>query len=221
MLLPSILKSVFTICVAAAFLLTTVESYGCTQCSKDQCSTMPSKTCHTSQACFSRKEELKASGQVIRGPYQEKGCSPGVCTPLAFSATMGNKTTFSYNYQCCHSEQCNKKDVPMPVDSKVNGVVCPACYNETGLGCDPVFLHCTGKETKCAEVVGVVRINDINIFGLFALGCATESACNLHLNILGNIEIRTKCKGTSSGSSPLKSVSSATLASLFLLKVLL
>ncbi|XP_063101327.1 protein RoBo-1-like isoform X3 [Cavia porcellus] len=127
--LPSTLKSIFTFCVSAAFLLSTVESYTCTQCFSDECTSNPSKTCETSQGCFSHKEVLEFTEQS-GGLYQVKGCSPGACTPLAFSATLGNKMTFSYNRQCCDSEQCNKEDIPMsPVDSKLNGIVCPACLS--------------------------------------------------------------------------------------------
>ncbi|XP_063101326.1 protein RoBo-1-like isoform X2 [Cavia porcellus] len=119
--LPSTLKSIFTFCVSAAFLLSTVESYTCTQCFSDECTSNPSKTCETSQGCFSHKEVLEFTEQS-GGLYQVKGCSPGACTPLAFSATLGNKMTFSYNRQCCDSEQCNKEDIPRRLQEGTVGI---------------------------------------------------------------------------------------------------
>lgn len=34
-------------------------------------------------------------------------CSEDECTELAFSTTLGGQRTFSYDHQCCYSEQCN------------------------------------------------------------------------------------------------------------------
>ncbi|XP_023556761.1 protein RoBo-1-like [Octodon degus] len=219
MLPPSTLKTLFTICIFTAFQLTTVECYECTSCSIGECVFNPS-TCKTSKACFSRRQELTTSG-VLSGLAQEKGCSSGSCTPLAFSATLGEKYAFSYDHRCCQSKQCNKEDIALSRDSKPNGIECPACFTDDDPICDPDPLKCRGAETKCVVVTGKGTDSSARSRELFGMGCATESACNLDMTVMGAVKIRTKCKATSSGSPALTPITSAMLASLFLLKVLL
>ncbi|XP_045333492.1 protein RoBo-1-like [Leopardus geoffroyi] len=116
---------------------------------------------------------------------------------MMFSATLGDNQTFVYNHQCCQDELCNQGNFQVPQkSSKPNGIKCPACYNVHDISCDPVLLTCTGTETKCVEVIGI----DNPIFFIFAMGCATETACNLkNISILNNIKIRTYCVEQSGG----------------------
>ncbi|XP_033623859.1 protein RoBo-1 isoform X2 [Fukomys damarensis] len=221
MLWPSNLKTVFALCVSLAFLVTTVESYECISCSGGQCRSNPTATCTTSQGCFSLQQELNISGQQIL-LAQDKGCSSGACSALAFSVTLGEKRAFRYDRRCCDGQRCNKENVTLSLkSSKPNGIECPACYNATGLSCTPVQLQCTGEETKCIEVVGTVTVNRIPYFALFGMGCATASACQLDLSVLNGTSVRSYCAGPNSGSPPLMSIISAILPGLFLLKVLL
>ncbi|XP_077706109.1 protein RoBo-1-like [Canis aureus] len=145
----------------------------------------------------------QASPQVVHHAGQtEKGSSYNMlerkvvlqaskCVPRTFSATLGDNQTFRYNYQCCQEELCSQGDFQVPQKSSVpNGIKCPACYNVYDISCDPVLLACTGTETKHVEVIGI----DSPIFMIFAMGCATETVCNLrNINILNNIKIHTNC----------------------------
>ncbi|KFO37850.1 Protein RoBo-1 [Fukomys damarensis] len=197
------------------------ESYECISCSGGQCRSNPTATCTTSQGCFSLQQELNISGQQIL-LAQDKGCSSGACSALAFSVTLGEKRAFRYDRRCCDGQRCNKENVTLSLkSSKPNGIECPACYNATGLSCTPVQLQCTGEETKCIEVVGTVTVNRIPYFALFGMGCATASACQLDLSVLNGTSVRSYCAGPNSGSPPLMSIISAILPGLFLLKVLL
>ncbi|XP_047587775.1 protein RoBo-1-like [Lutra lutra] len=192
----STLKSLLTICVLAVWVSSIVESYKCTSCSINACSADTRRTCETSQSCFGYKQELRTSGKLLQY-VEERGCSSSKCVPRTFSATLGNNQTFGYNHQCCQDELCNQRDFQVPQKSLLpNGIKCPACYNVYDISCDPVLLDCTGAETKCVEVIGI----DGYIFMIFAMGCATETACNLkNVTILNNIKIRTYCREKSNG----------------------
>ncbi|XP_042760991.1 protein RoBo-1-like [Panthera onca] len=192
----SALKSLLTTCVLAALVSSIVESYKCTSCSLNACSADMETTCEASQSCFRYKQELRTKGELLQY-VEEKGCSSSNCVPRMFSATLGDNQTFVYNHQCCQDELCNQGNFQVPQkSSKPNGIKCPACYNVHDISCDPVLLTCTGTETKCVEVIGI----DNPIFLIFAMGCATETACNLkNISILNNIKIRTYCVEQSAG----------------------
>nr|XP_011708671.1 protein RoBo-1-like isoform X2 [Macaca nemestrina] len=215
MSLSSSLKSLLTVCVLAAFVASTVESYKCVQCDQ-QCD--EEKTCDSSHGCFSKKSEFNMTGQQ---PYTilQKGCSSSKCEPRAFSATLGVNHTYGYGYQCCQAEKCNKADFQVArKSSDPNGITCPACYNGQGATCQPSDLACKGEETKCLNFTGTV--NDTIL--LFGMGCATETACNLKdVETINYIKIRTYCVGSSNGSPQLMSIISSILTALFLLKVLI
>lgn len=215
----SILKSLLLVCVFTAFAISTVESYYCVRssCVNGGCAPDPQR-CEASKGCFNRVQDFKTSVKSQDIIMQEKGCAENTCTNLAFSATLGDKWTFDYEEQCCGAEQCNKEDIKLPhPSSKANGVECPACYNEQAMSCNPVPLKCTGAQTKCVEVIGTVSTNTVSQLALYGMGCATETACNLSMNVLGTVKIRTFCK---SGSPPLMSMSSI-LTGLLLLKIMI
>ncbi|XP_033621574.1 protein RoBo-1 [Fukomys damarensis] len=151
---------------------------------------------------------------------QNKGCSSGACSALAFSVTLGDKRAFRYDRRCCDGQRCNKENVTLSLkSSKPNGIECPACYNATGLSCTPVQLQCTGEETKCIEVVGTASFLGVSLFSPLGMGCATASACQLDLSIMYGLYVRSSCRN--SGNLPLISMASAILPGLFLLEVLL
>ncbi|XP_051695433.1 protein RoBo-1 [Oryctolagus cuniculus] len=209
---------VITTCILTTFLFSTVESYKCTECSPLQCTSGLQATCEATQGCFHYKQEFNESGKVQQSS-QEKGCSSNTCTPLAFSATLGNERTFGYDLQCCSSELCNQKDVFVSQKSPdPNGVKCPACYSEESVFCGTTDLPCTGRETKCVEVVATA----FDGLAMYGMGCATENACNLKgQQVLSGIKIWTRCIDPSSGGPALLSATSSMLSSLFLLKVFL
>ncbi|XP_030872387.1 protein RoBo-1-like isoform X1 [Gorilla gorilla gorilla] len=220
MSLSSSLKSLLTVCVLAAFVSSTVvESYKCAQCELEECNNGNKKTCDSSHGCFSEKRELNATGQQPLSILLRKGCSSSKCDPKAFSATLGDKLTFGYGYQCCQAEECNKADFQVArKSSEPNGITCPACYNDQGFTCQPTDLACKGEEKKCLEFVGTVN----GAQPVFGMGCATETACNLKdMKVTNDVRIHTYCVGSSSGSPQLTSIISSILTALFLLKVLL
>ncbi|XP_037673794.1 protein RoBo-1-like [Choloepus didactylus] len=214
--LSSTLKSLLTICVLADFAFSTVGNYKCAVCFRNSCIDDEQRTCEASHGCFNHKQELKLPGQ---SPIliQEKGCSLHECVPLSFTASLGNKL-LGYGIQCCQEELCNKGDIQVSQNSSVpNGVICPACYIEDDVSCEPVPLACTGTETKCIEVFGSVFPG----VAVFAQGCATETACNLKkMSIMDTTMIHTSCRNHGSGSSQWYPLSHQ-LISFFLLKVLL
>ncbi|XP_049730574.1 protein RoBo-1-like [Elephas maximus indicus] len=211
----STLKSLLITCVLAAFAFSTAWSYNCESCSSNPCS--PDQTCEATQGCFNNKQQLQSLGDVLNSK-QSKGCNQKECTSLAFTASLGNGYTFWYDHRCCHSEKCNKDDISGPQKSSdPNGVKCYACYTDQNISCDPVPLTCTGTETKCAVIIGTVG----PYFAAFAMGCTTESACQLNATVLDNIDIRTYCIDPISGNPPLMPIISSMLTGLFLLNVLL
>ncbi|XP_053429321.1 protein RoBo-1-like isoform X2 [Nycticebus coucang] len=214
---PRSLKTLLAICVFMAFVFSTVETYTCIQCSLGECNT-EKQTCETSQGCFSNKQELNTSG-VREGLWEEKGCSSSKCSPLFFSATLGNGKTFGFGRQCCEAEQCNQGHLQVSQKSSdLNGVQCPACYNENDPSCTPTTLACRGTEIKCVQVIGTAQKSLI----LFAMGCATESACGLQgEEVVKNTNIYTYCMGPASGGPPPAPLIPSVLTGLLLLKTLL
>ncbi|XP_059862715.1 protein RoBo-1-like isoform X1 [Delphinus delphis] len=215
--LSSIPKSLLTTCVLTTLVFSSVEGYQCVNCSTYTCSTNPQTTCETSQSCFSYKQELRTSGQLLQF-FEEKGCSSSSCVPLVLSASLGDNHTFGYKRQCCQDELCNRGELQVPQKfPNPNGIKCPACYNEDDISCEPVLLTCTGAETKCLTVIGQAG----PFLAVFAMGCATETACNLkNTRLLNNIKLHTYCV-ESNGTPQVTSITSSILTGLFLLKVLL
>nr|XP_040129491.1 protein RoBo-1 [Ictidomys tridecemlineatus] len=218
----STLRSLPTLCIFMALVFSSVESYTCTECTGNACQSKP-ETCEASQGCFNNKQQFSQPG-ISPIITQDKGCFSRACTPLSFSATVRTGWTFVYENQCCKSEQCNKADIQLsPVSKEENGIVCPACFSDNGTFCTPQPLKCTGAETKCVEVTGKGVFNGFSSLTMSAMGCATESACNLKdINVIQTpTNIWTKCENPISESSQLTPIISSTLTSLLLLKVLL
>uniref|UniRef100_A0A8C9B2Y2 UPAR/Ly6 domain-containing protein n=1 Tax=Phocoena sinus TaxID=42100 RepID=A0A8C9B2Y2_PHOSS len=157
------------------------------------------------------------AGQLLQF-FEEKGCSSSSCVPLVLSASLGDNKTFGYKRQCCQDELCNQRELQVPQKSpNPNGIKCPACFNEDDISCEPVLLTCTGAEAKCLTVIGQVG----PFLAVFAMGCATETACNLkNTSLLNNIKLHTYCV-ESNGTPQVTSITSSILTGLFLLKVLL
>ncbi|XP_006984977.1 protein RoBo-1-like isoform X1 [Peromyscus maniculatus bairdii] len=218
----SVLKSLLAVCICTHLSVSSVESYACDnrKCYNGRCESNPK--CQSTKGCFFHVQELKEQNNPFGSlKIKDISCSEDECTELAFSTTLGGQRTFSYDHQCCYTEQCNtmsKRDDPFPSSKpQPNGVECPACYSEDGK-CEPVPLKCTGLETKCVVVFGTALIKGPVCSIIRGMGCATETACGLqNLTILENAKIETFC---SSESPPLRSFSSA-LTCLFLIKALL
>ncbi|KAG8504568.1 Protein RoBo-1, partial [Galemys pyrenaicus] len=197
----SALKNLITTYVLTTLIFGTVETYKCISCLSGQCTDGVQTTCETSQGCFSYRQSSES--------FNEKGCSSSSCDPLTISASLGNNISFGYVHKCCQTDQCNQEDIKVPrIPSDSNGVTCPACYTVETVYCDYVLLSCTGAETKCIQIIGSAN----HKLAFFAMGCATETACNLNnLTVLNNIDVRIYCADQSSGSPPLTSITSSIL----------
>ncbi|XP_037057108.1 protein RoBo-1-like isoform X2 [Peromyscus leucopus] len=154
----SVLKSLLAVCICTHLSVSSVESYACDnrKCYNGRCESY--QKCQSTKGCFFHVQELKESNNPFGSlKIKEISCSEDECTELAFSTTLGGQRTFSYDHQCCYTEQCNtmsKRDDSFPSSQpQPNGVECPACYSEDGK-CEPVPLKCTGLETKCVVVFG-------------------------------------------------------------------
>lgn len=197
-----VLKCLLTVCIISHLSVSSTESYGCIRktCFDGRCLPNTTSSCEFSKGCFSQLQEFAVPLLLLNQRIEQRGCSEDSCTELAFSATLGIDWMFSYNHQCCYSEQCNNKPINVsPLSLQPNGVECPTCYSELGT-CRPVSLKCTGAQTTCVNVTGQgTREDSIKIH---AMGCATQTACNLkNVIILNNIQIDTSCV---TGSPPLR-----------------
>ncbi|XP_051023796.1 protein RoBo-1-like [Acomys russatus] len=191
----SVLKSLLAACVVTEFAVSFVESFTCANSVSINGVYTPYDACETFQACFNQTQELKMPELARSQKFQQKGCATDECTDLAFSATLGGQRTFRYDQQCCTTDKCNQGDTqPSQGPATANGIQCLACYTEPGTLCIPTLLKCTGKETKCASVIGTVAGSSSPAsVVMVGTGCATENACNLNMTILGSINIRTFC----------------------------
>ncbi|XP_008846699.1 protein RoBo-1-like [Nannospalax galili] len=207
---PSILKRLLAVCVFTVFSASTVESFTCvnSMCANGIWITTPG-VCETSQGCFNLVQEFKDPVSSVSLTIQQKGCLTAACTHLTFSATLDSQRTIRSDQRCCQAEQCNKQDLQLSQpSSQINGVQCPACYIENAATCDSVPLKCTGAETKCIEFSG--KDSEMPTLSFYGKGCATETACNLNMNMFGNMKIQTSC---TDGTPPSTSISTATTGS--------
>ncbi|XP_052051759.1 protein RoBo-1-like [Apodemus sylvaticus] len=217
----SVLKSLLTVFVFSTLAVISVESYNCTKvgCTNGNC-VENTGFCLTSFSCFSQIQKLETASPGTNLLLEQKGCATFLnpCD-MEFSATLGNQQKFKYKNQCCTGDFCNKDNISLtPLSSEVNGVECPACYNEQNQTCPTTTtLKCTGAENKCVEVTGRDPSSKVVVYGK---GCATESACTLNINILTYLQIKTSCIPAVSKSPALKSFASLPIV-LFLLKIVL
>ncbi|GAB0202877.1 phospholipase A2 inhibitor gamma subunit B-like [Grus japonensis] len=83
------------------------------------------------------------------------------------------------------------REVP-PENNVPNGYQCPACYTVDSFQCGGEIVNCTGSETQCVDLAGLMNSGGLSLKAAMK-GCTTISECNLvgdGKNNLGMMDIK-------------------------------
>ncbi|NXG35673.1 PLIA inhibitor, partial [Dromaius novaehollandiae] len=191
----------------------------------------PLKTCSGDEnTCGTILHEATIGGMVISSSI--KTClMSSVCHLDAVTMNYG-KVKGRTGLACCTGDACRTVSVSLlPVDIVPNGLQCPACYSIDSFQCDNETVNCTGSETQCIDLAGLINSGGLSM-KVAMKGCTTMSECNdagegkKQLGMM-DMKIRQfKCKPASllaiarSGLPPPKPLFLPVLSGLILAKVL-
>ncbi|KFV87582.1 Phospholipase A2 inhibitor subunit gamma B, partial [Struthio camelus australis] len=148
------------------------------------------------------------------------------------SVTMNyGKVKGRAGWACCVGDACRTASVSMPpVDNVPNGLQCPACYSIDSFQCGNETINCTGSETQCIDLAGLINPGGQSM-KVAMKGCTTISECNgagegkKQLAMMDMKITQFKCKpasllaGIHSGFPPPKALFLPVLSGLILAKV--
>ncbi|KAM9251280.1 phospholipase A2 inhibitor gamma subunit B-like [Cariama cristata] len=162
----------------------------------------PMKTCTDGEdTCGIILHEVLIGGIAI--PSTIKSCLPSnIC--LLGPVTMNyGKVKARSHLACCTGDDCQTISVSLPPEDNVpNGYQCPACYSVDSFQCANEIVNCTGAETQCVDLAGLMHSGGLSLKAAMK-GCTTISECNIvgdGKNNLGmmNIKLRRfQCKQAS------------------------
>ncbi|KGL84931.1 Phospholipase A2 inhibitor 25 kDa subunit, partial [Tinamus guttatus] len=191
----------------------------------------PLKVCNVDEdICGIIVHEATIGGMVMTSSF--KTCLlPTVCHLGAVTMNYG-KVKGRTGLACCVGEACRTTSPSLPpVNNVPNGLHCPACYSIDSFHCGNETVNCTGSETQCIEIAGLMNSGGLSM-KVAMKGCTTISECNEEgegKKQLGMIDMKIKqfkCKPASllntvvSGIPPPKSLFLPILSLLILEKIL-
>ncbi|XP_016849357.1 phospholipase A2 inhibitor and Ly6/PLAUR domain-containing protein [Anolis carolinensis] len=119
------------------------------------------------------REEIKVHGLV-------KNCVPfAVCQTGSADINLGKKGRSRTSVFCCQGDACNtasSAELPL-VDTKLNGLRCPACYASFSESCGDDTVDCVGSESHCLDLAGYVYTGETSE-KVAMKGCATLAVCD-------------------------------------------
>nr|XP_028596120.1 uncharacterized protein LOC114602278 [Podarcis muralis] len=133
------------------------------------------KTCSgTEETCIVILTESTVDGPSVT--KVEKRCSTmSQCSMPPFYFTLGAGRRVRQSWVCC-TDDCDKVvPVLIPVQTRSNGVMCPACH-EWKESCKTEMANCTGMETSCFKITSHVDTNGTHIDRTM-MGCTTKYTC--------------------------------------------
>ncbi|XP_064903026.1 phospholipase A2 inhibitor gamma subunit B isoform X5 [Columba livia] len=173
----------------------------------------PMKTCTGDEdTCGIILHEVMIGGMTI--PSSIKTClSSNICHLGPITMNYGKVKARSH-LGCCTGDDCQTISVSLPPDDNMpNGYQCPACYSVDSFQCGNEIVNCTGSETQCVDLAGLMNSGGLSLKAAMK-GCTTISECSIvgdGKNNLGVMDIklrRFQCKQASavarvySGSAP-------------------
>ncbi|KAM6437627.1 phospholipase A2 inhibitor and Ly6/PLAUR domain-containing protein-like [Liasis olivaceus] len=121
----------------------------------------------------SELEELQAQGII-------KNCVPSsVCEVGSAHINLGKKGRSRTSVFCCKDDACNT-DFPVKLpelDTKVNGLWCPACYASFPDSCKDDSVDCVGSESQCIDLAGYIHFEETST-EVAMKGCTTQAVCD-------------------------------------------
>ncbi|NXK94644.1 PLIGB inhibitor, partial [Formicarius rufipectus] len=154
----------------------------------------PMKTCTAGEdTCGIIVHEVLMGGVSI--PSSIKFClSSSLCHHSPVTMNYGRVKAKS-QMACCTGDDCRTISVPLPPDDNVpNGYQCPACYSVDSFQCSNEIVNCTGSETQCVDIAGLMNSGGLSVKAAMK-GCTTVSECNIvgdGKNSLGIMGIKLK-----------------------------
>ncbi|XP_061496197.1 phospholipase A2 inhibitor and Ly6/PLAUR domain-containing protein-like [Rhineura floridana] len=120
----------------------------------------------------SEREDVKVNGIV-------KNCVPSnVCEAGSADINLGKKGRSRTKVSCCKSDACNTAspaNLPL-LDTKLNGLQCPACYALFNDSCSDETVDCVGSESQCIDLAGYIHLGESSE-KVAMKGCATHAVC--------------------------------------------
>ncbi|NXI37732.1 PLIGB inhibitor, partial [Galbula dea] len=154
----------------------------------------PMKTCSEGEdTCGIILHEVMIGGMAI--PSCIKSClSSSMCQLGPITMNYG-KVKARSRLACCTGDNCGTISVSLPPEDKVpNGYRCPACYSVDSFQCSNEIVNCTGSETQCVDLAGLMNSGGLSLKAAMK-GCTTISECSLvgdGKNNLGMMDIKLK-----------------------------
>ncbi|XP_010114433.1 PREDICTED: phospholipase A2 inhibitor 25 kDa subunit-like [Chlamydotis macqueenii] len=159
----------------------------------------PMKTCSAGEEiCGVILHEVLIGGMAI--PSSIKSCLPSSVCQLGPITMNYGKVKARSNLACCTGDDCRSISVSLPPEDNVpNGYQCPACYSVDSFQCGDEIVNCTGSETQCIDLAGLMNSGGLSLKAAMK-GCTTISECSVvgdGKNKLGMMDIklrRFQCK---------------------------
>ncbi|NXP24669.1 PLIGB inhibitor, partial [Scytalopus superciliaris] len=154
----------------------------------------PMKTCTGGEdTCGIILHEVVIGGVSI--PSSIKSClSSSMCHHGPVTMNYGRVKAKSH-MACCTGDDCQTISVSLPPDDNVpNGYQCPACYSVDSFQCSNEIINCTGSETQCVDLAGLMNSGGLSVKAAMK-GCTTVSECTIvgdGKNSLGMIDMKVK-----------------------------
>ncbi|XP_040436760.1 phospholipase A2 inhibitor subunit gamma B-like isoform X2 [Falco naumanni] len=136
-------------------------------------------------------------------PSSVKSCLPSSICQLGPITMNYGKVKARSHLACCTGNNCQTTSVTLPPEENVpNGYQCPACYSVDSFQCSNEIINCTGSETQCVDISGLMNSGGLSLKAAMK-GCTTISECSIvgdGKNSLGMMDIRSfQCKPASYG----------------------
>ncbi|KFQ25857.1 Phospholipase A2 inhibitor subunit gamma B, partial [Merops nubicus] len=154
----------------------------------------PKKTCNDGEdTCGIILHEVTMGGMAI--PSAIKSClSSSMCHLGPITMNYG-KVKGRSHLACCTGDDCQTTSVSLPPENNVpNGYQCPACYSVDSFQCGNEIVNCTGSETQCVDLAGLMNSGGLSLKAAMK-GCTTISECSLvgdGKNNLGMMDVKLK-----------------------------
>nr|XP_034976719.1 phospholipase A2 inhibitor 25 kDa subunit-like [Zootoca vivipara] len=154
------------------------------------------------------KVDQVSTQTIFKGCSSTKACGQGL-----YSINLGKMMTTRGMAVCCKDADCTSVSVSLPpINNKVNGKKCPACYSLLS-PCSSDVAECTGAEDQCLDLS--IKSGGIEIT---MRGCTTKNYCEaLSQNVKNTFKevasgtIDGKCTQANNPDNPFRAVTSAVL----------
>ncbi|NXU72344.1 PLIA inhibitor, partial [Oreotrochilus melanogaster] len=154
----------------------------------------PMKTCSDGEdTCGIMVHAVVMGGMEI--PSYTRSCLPSSICQLGPITMNYGKVKARMQLACCTGQDCGTISVSLPPEDNVpNGYQCPACYSVDSFQCGNEIVNCTGSETHCVDLAGLINSGGMTLKAAMK-GCTTVSECIIvgdGKNSLGMMDIKLK-----------------------------